>query len=912
MTKLVIVESPAKAKTIGQFLGKKYRVEASFGHVRDLPENAEQIPEEIKGEPWARFGVNIEKDFDPVYVVPAGKRKQITMLKAALKDADELLLATDEDREGESISWHLVQVMKPKVPYRRIVFHEITREAIDEALRQPRDIDEDLVRAQEGRRILDRLFGYTLSPVLWKKVQSGLSAGRVQSVAVRLIVEREEERRAFRSSQYWGLEAEFAAPTGKFKAELTTIAGKRLASGKDFDAGTGRLANDKVFYLDSDAKANDLVTRLTGALPWTVSNVEEKPATQRPYAPFTTSTLQQEANRKLGYGAKRTMQAAQKLYEGIDIGEGDRVGLITYMRTDSVTLSDKALRDAQSVIADIYGRDYARGARPYKTKQRNAQEAHEAIRPTELSRRPADIRQYLDKEEFALYELIWKRTIASQMPDAELLRTTIEITAESVQGAQATFAASGKKILFPGFLRAYVEGSDDPTAELGDQEMILPNLQVGQKIGKNSGAKSSADLCWLEKLSSKRHETLPPARYTEASLVKKLEEESIGRPSTYASIISTIQDRGYVSVNKSKQLVPTFVAMAVTDLLRNHFGHYIDIKFTARLEDELDEIAQGKMTWLDHIKAFYRGTKSDPGLQSVVKAKGDEIPFPNLSLGNDPDSGEPIEVRVGRNGAYLMRGTNGNSVTAPIPESLAPADLTLAEAARLLQAKAEGPRKVGTDPKSGDTIYAMTGRFGAYVQVGETPEDKKAPKPRRASLEPGQQVETVTLEEALKLLSLPRELGLHPETGNPIIANKGRFGPYVQHDKDYRSLKKDDNVYTVTFERAMELLSAPKELRGARGTSSRNVLKDFGRNTEGASIQALEGRYGSYVTDGKNNATIPKGEAVEEMTLARAQELIDERISNGGGKSKGRKKPAAMTTKTVPAKRKAPAKKKKE
>ncbi|HNM45442.1 MAG TPA: type I DNA topoisomerase [Candidatus Sumerlaeota bacterium] len=909
MTKLVIVESPAKAKTISQFLGKKYRVEASFGHVRDLPENAEQIPEEIKGEPWARFGVNIEKDFDPVYVVPASKRKQIALLKSAMKDADELLLATDEDREGESISWHLVQVMKPKVPYRRIVFHEITREAIDEALRNPRDIDEDLVRAQEGRRILDRLFGYTLSPVLWKKVQSGLSAGRVQSVAVRLIVEREEERRAFKSSQYWGLEAEFAAPTGKFKAELTTLGGKRLASGKDFDAKTGLLANDKVFYLDSEGKANDLVARLTGALPWTVSNSEEKPATQRPYAPFTTSTLQQEANRKLGFGAKRTMQAAQKLYEGVDIGEGDRVGLITYMRTDSVTLSDKALKDAQSVIADIYGRDYARGARPYKTKQRNAQEAHEAIRPTELSRRPADVKQYLDREEFALYELIWKRTIASQMPDAELLRTSLEITADNGKGGQGIFSASGKKILFPGFLRAYVEGSDDPTAELGDQEMILPDLKVGEKIHSAKGA-GAAKGTVLETLAAKKHETLPPARYTEASLVKKLEEESIGRPSTYASIISTIQDRGYVSVNKSKQLVPTFVAMAVTDLLRNHFGEYVDIRFTAKLEDELDEIAQGKMTWLDHIKAFYRGTKSDPGLERIVNKKADEIPFPNITLGNDPDSGEPIEVRVGRNGAYLMRGSNGASVTAPIPESLAPADLTVAEAARLLQAKAEGPRKVGVDPKSGEAIYAMTGRFGAYVQVGETPEDKKAPKPRRASLEAGQQIETVTLEEALKLLSLPRELGIHPETKNPIIANKGRFGPYVQHDKDYRSLKKEDNVYTVTFERAMELLSAPKEMRGARGASSRNVLKDFGKSPDGASIQALEGRYGSYVTDGKNNATIPKGESVEEMTLARAQELINERVASGGGKSKGRKKPSAMTAKTVPAKKKAPAKKK--
>lgn len=887
MATLVIVESPAKAKTISRFLGKDYQVEASYGHVRDLPAGKKQVPEKYRAEPWADFGVNTSANFEPIYVIADGKKKQIDLLKSALKGADQLLLATDEDREGESISWHLVEILKPeklKIPVKRIVFHEITREAIQEALAHPREIDENLVRAQESRRILDRLFGYRLSPVLWRKVQPGLSAGRVQSVAVRLIVEREEERRRFVTSEYWDLEAEIGSPAGKFRATLVSLGGKRLATGKDFDPNSGKLKNSDVMLLDGKA-AKELRDAVEAALPWTVKKVEEKDATQRPYPPFTTSTLQQEANRKLGFAAKRTMSIAQQLYEGIDLGGNERVGVITYMRTDSVTLSDKALRDSQETIRRIYGADYAKGPRPYKTKTRNAQEAHEAIRPTEVSRRPSDLERYLDKDQLALYELIWKRTIASQMPDAQLLRTVAEIAAIGKSGREAIFTASGKKIVFPGFLRAYVEGSDDPAADIGDQEVVLPDLKVGQKVMARAAA-AKGDL-FLESLGDKKHETQPPARYTEASLVKKLEEESIGRPSTYASIIGTIQDRGYVYLNKSRQLIPTFTAMVVTNLLREHFGAYVDIKFTARMEEELDEVAEGKTTWLDHISAFYRGVEGQPGLDETVELKAKTIEFPTILLGNDPESGTEVRLRVGRFGPYLQRGENGNAVMAQVPEDLAPEALTLAKAVELLNMKQEGPRVVGNDPKTGLPIYATIGRFGAYVQLGETPEDKKAPKPKRASLEKGQNPETITLEEALKLLAFPRELGVHPDTGDVILANKGKFGPYVQHQKEYRSLKKDDDPATITFERALALLSEPKAPRG-RSAATRNVLKDLGQTKDGARIEVLDGRYGAYVTDGNKNATIPKGTAPENITMEQALALLAARPEG-----KGKKKPAA-------------------
>ncbi len=716
-------------------------------------------------------------------------------------------------------------MLKPKVPFRRIVFHEITREAIERALATPRDIDTDLVRAQEGRRILDRLFGYTLSPVLWRKVQSGLSAGRVQSVAVRLIVEREEERRAFVTSTYWDLEAEFGGPTGNFKAALASLGGKRIASGKDFDSRDRKAGQQQAARaLDEKQCGPDrgrcayLEQALDGEGHRAIGG--DKPATSAPTPPFTTSTLQQEANRKLGYGAKRTMQIAQKLYEGVDIGESERVGVITYMRTDSVTLSDKALRDSQAVIRDLYGKDYAQGPRPYKTKQRNAQEAHEAIRPTEVSRRPADLKPYLDKEELALYELIWKRTIASQMPDAQLLRTVADIAATNAKGVEAIFTASGKKINFPGFLRAYVEGSDDPNAELGDQEVVLPDLKVGQLINARAKANAAKDV-YLDRLTNKRHDTVPPARYTEASLVKKLEEESIGRPSTYASIISTIQDRGYIYVNKSRQLIPTFTAIAVTNLLRKHFSDYVDIKFTARMEEELDQIAEGKMTWLDHVKAFYRGTKSEPGLERIVSSKSESIEFPTIPLGTDPKTGEPVEVRIGRNGPYLMRGVNGNATTAPIPDAVAPADLTLEKALALINAKAEGPRKLGTDPKSGLIVYAMTGRFGAYVQLGETPEDKKArsralPRSSRRAWKPRH---CDPRGGALRLLSLPARARRPPGDRKAHPCQQGEVRTLrPASDSDSAPSRARTISSTITQDDALELLAEPKQRRGSTAT----------------------------------------------------------------------------------------------
>ncbi len=869
MSSLVIVESPAKAKTISNFLGKDYKVLASYGHVRDLPAGKKQVPQKYKSEKWADFGVNVEDQFQPIYVMADGKKKYVDQLKKALKESDELLLATDEDREGESISWHLVELLKPKVPVKRIVFHEITRDAIQEALSNPRDLDDDLVHAQESRRILDRLFGYKLSPVLWKKVQPGLSAGRVQSVAVRLIVEREEERCKFKKSQYWDLEARIGEnESSAFSATLTSVGGKRVASGRDFDSTTGELKNQKVTLLD-EKSSKELADSIARNLPWEVIKVEEKPASQRPYPPFTTSTLQQEGNRKLSYTARRTMQIAQKLYEGIDLGGGERVGLITYMRTDSVVLSDKALKDSQAVIKKMYGDKYATGPRKYKTKQRNAQEAHEAIRPTEVSRTPTDLKNYLTKEELNVYELIWKRTLASQMPDAKLLRTSIEIEAPA-QNEGAVFTASGKKILFPGFLRAYVEGSDDPSAELGDKEVLLPDLKVGSKVHDKSADKDEVK---LYEVTPKFHETQPPARYTEASLVKKLEEESIGRPSTYASIISTIQDRGYVYMNKSKQLIPTFTALLVTDLLRDHFGKYIDVKFTAKMEEQLDQIAEGDLEWVEHVRDFFRGSNGAGGLETLVEDKEKTIDFPTLSLGSDPESGEDVRVRVGRYGAYLQKGENGNSINANLPQDMPPEDLTLEKALTLLAQKEKGPRVVGEHPDLGEKIYVMIGRYGAYVQIGETPEDKKAPKPKRASLEKNMHPDTITLEESLKLLAFPRELGPHPETGEMVICNKGRFGPYVGHQKDFRSLKKEDDPSTVTLERALELLSQPKGGRG-RG-AKKTVLKELGKNDKGKEIQVLDGRYGPYVSDGKVNATLPKGSDPKDVTLEKALELID-------------------------------------
>jgi DNA topoisomerase-1 len=891
---LVIVESPAKARTLSRFLGNKYRVEASYGHIRDLPESAAEVPPEIKGKPWGRLGVDTDGDFTPYYVVPADKKKNVTALRAAMKDASELILATDPDREGESISWHLKELLKPKVKVRRIVFHEITEEAVKSALAEAHDVDENLVRAQESRRILDRLYGYTLSPVLWKKVQTGLSAGRVQSVAVRLIVEREEERLAFRSASYWDLEARLRGGDAEFVATLAKVGGQRVASGKDFDSN-GTLTSNTVKLL-GEKEAAALRETLMRRLPWSVTSVEEKPFTRRPSPPFTTSTLQQEANRKLGFSSERTMQIAQRLFQGMDLGGGELEGLISYHRTDSTTLSQKALGEAEQAVKELYGAEF-HNQRQYQTKVRNAQEAHEAIRPTHFHRTPQSLERILESDELKVYELIWKRAVASQMADAKMLRTMVEITGETNDGAPVTFNASGNAIEFAGYLRAYVEGSDDPAAELGEQESVLPKLAVGDQVWPPDRLDEELILLALD---AKGHETSPPARYTEASLVKRLEEEGIGRPSTYAPTVATIQRRGYIS-RQGKALVPSFTAFAVTRLLRNYFGDYVDIGFTAEMEEILDQISNGEKDWLEFLAEFYHGDKKKKhrGLEHLAEKKLDEIEYPIIELGEDPASGLPVRVRIGRYGPFLQLGSqNDGGPRASLPDDLAPADLTLDKAIGLLKAKAQGPKSLGTDPKAGQKVYVMHGRFGAYVQLGETPEDRDAPKPRRASLGRDYTEDTITLDVALRLLSLPRDLGAGDD-GEPIQANLGRFGPYVKHGSEFRSLEEADDVYTISFERAKELLAQPKKsMRRVR--QAPKELKALGKHPDsGEAVRILDGRYGPYVTDGTTNASVPKGTQVEAVTLASALELLAARAGMGGAKAKGRRG-KAKTAKAAP------------
>jgi DNA topoisomerase I len=861
---LVIVESPAKAKTLGRFLGTKYRVEASFGHIRDLPESAADVPKEIKEKDWGRLGVDVDSDFTPYYVVPGGKRKQVAHLKTAVKEASEILLATDPDREGESISWHLKEVLKPKVPVRRIVFHEITEDAVNAALSHPGEVNENLVRAQESRRILDRLYGYTLSPLLWKKVQTGLSAGRVQSVAVRLIVEREEERRAFRSAEYWDLEASLKGEGREFVATLVRLGEKRIASGKDFDANTGALKNPNVRLLDG-ATTTQLVEAIRANLPWTVTAVEQKPGVERPAPPFTTSTLTQEASRKLGFSTERTMQVAQRLFQGLDTGQGQMEGLITYHRTDSTTLSDKALQESARVIGEMFGAEYYDGPRRYQTRVKNAQEAHEAIRPTDFRLAPSQLEGVLDADELKIYELVWKRTMASQMVDARVLRTSLEISAQGPNGETAVMNASGKAIEFAGFRRAYVEGSDDPAAELEEQEAILPQAKVGDRI--DQGDRTAISLLGTE---AKRHETTPPARFTEASLIKELERLGIGRPSTFAPTIATIVRRGYV-FRQGKALVPSFTAFAVTKLLRDHFGDFVETDFTAEMEEDLDEISRGERESIAFLREFYFGDKKHRGLLPAVEQGADKAEYPLLDLGTDPESGESVRIRIGRFGPFVQVGEGGPGRTASLPEDVAPADLTVDKALELVRAKAEGPRTLGVDPATGMNVYVMNGRYGAYVQLGETPEGKKAEKPKRASLQAGMTDATVTLEEALKLLSLPRLLGLHPDDNEPIVTNFGRFGPYVKHGDEFRSLESEDDVFNISFDAALELLRAPKQSRRKQG-AAKKTLRELSQ--DGSTLKVLAGRYGPYVTDGTTNASIPKGMNPEALTWEQAQELL--------------------------------------
>ncbi|QEY30935.1 type I DNA topoisomerase [Synechococcus sp. RSCCF101] len=856
---LVIVESPTKARTIRAFLPKSFRVEASMGHVRDLPNNASEIPAAYKGEKWASLGVNTASNFEPLYVVPKDKKKVVKELRAALKQADELLLATDEDREGESISWHLLQLLSPKVPVKRMVFHEITRDAIQRALSQTRDLDMELVHAQETRRILDRLVGYTLSPLLWKKVAWGLSAGRVQSVSVRLIVQRERARRAFRSGSYWDLKAQLEQAGTRFEARLTHLEGQKVAGGQDFDEATGAIkAGSSVRLLDETTARSLRASLEAGA--WTVSTVEEKPSVRRPVAPFTTSTLQQEANRKLRLSARETMRTAQGLYER---------GFITYMRTDSVHLSEQAISAARACVESNYGASFlSPSPRQFSTKSRNAQEAHEAIRPSgDRFRMPGDTG--LDGRDLALYELIWKRTVASQMADARLTLMAVDLEA-----GPARFRSNGKRIDFPGFFRAYVEGSDDPDAALEGREVLLPTLAVGDQ----------PDLRELEALG---HATQPPARYSEAALVKTLEKEGIGRPSTYASIIGTIVDRGYATL-QGHTLIPSFTAFAVTALLEEHFPDLVDTGFTARMEGTLDEISHGKVAWLPYLEGFYKGSE---GLETQVhEREGDIDPGRSRTVSLE---GLPCVVRIGRFGAYLETqrvSDDGEEevIKATLPREITPADLDAEQAELILRQKAEGPESIGVDPETGEAVYLLFGQYGPYVQRGQASEE--TPKPKRASLPRGVKPEDLSLEDALGLLRLPRLLGEHPDGGR-IQAGLGRFGPYVVHDKgkgekDYRSLKAEDDVLAIGLSRALELLAMPK-----RGRGGRTALKDLG-TPEGASesIQVFDGPYGLYVKQGKLNASLPEGRTADQVSLEEAVELLAAKAASKGG---GRRRTAA-------------------
>jgi DNA topoisomerase I len=889
---LVIVESPAKAKTLSRFLGSRYHVVASVGHIRDLPGSARETPAEIKDKPWGRMAVDVDGEFKPYYVVPQDKKKNVAALKAAMKDASEVLLATDPDREGESISWHLMEVLKPRVPVRRVEFHEVTEDAVKEAISHARTVNDSLVKAQESRRILDRLYGYTLSPVLWKKVQTGLSAGRVQSVAVRLLVEREEARRAFRSATYWDLEARLSGEGREFPATLVRVGDRRVATGKDFDAATGALKSASVEHL-GDADATALAEAVRRNTPWTVTGVDVRPGSERPAPPFTTSTLTQEASRKLGFSTSRTMQIAQRLFQGVEIGRGEMEGLITCHRTDSTTLSQKALTESARVISEMFGSEYYSGPRRYATKVKNAQEAHEAIRPTDFRLAPQQLSGILDPDDLRLYQLIWKRTMASQMVDARVQKTTLEFTVNTESGP-AVFTASGKTIEFAGFRRAYVEGSDDPLAELEDQETLLPAAREGDRVHAAGAPGAGLTLIGVD---PKRHETLPPPRFTEAALIKELESEGIGRPSTYASIIATIERREYV-FRQGKALVPSFTPFAVTELLRGHFAVYVDIGFTAEMEEALDAISNGEQSWLEFIRGFYRGDGKHAGLEGIVGASKD-IDYPVIDLGDDPETGAPVRVRIGQYGPFVQRGDGGAGNTSSIPDEFPPADLTIDRALELLKLKADGPRVLGIDLKTKQQVYVLHGRFGAYVQLGETPDksDKGAEKPKRASLTGGLSESTVTLDDALRLLSLPREIGRHPDDGEPVVANFGRFGPYVKHGDEFRSLESDDQVFGIDLDAAVALLREPKKSR-RRQSASRTVLRELGPHPQsGAVMRLLEGRYGPYVTDGTTNASLPKGADPAGLTVPDAVALLEARAGMPSKKRPtrrrtGRKAPA--------------------
>jgi DNA topoisomerase I len=859
--RLVIVESPTKARTIAGYLGKDYMVESSIGHIRDMPDKAAEIPAKYRGEPWARLGVDVDHDFEPLYVVNSDKRQQVSKLKNLLKDADELLLATDEDREGEAIAWHLLEELKPKIPARRMVFHEITPEAIAQAVAHPREVDDGLVEAYQTRRVLDRLYGYEVSPVLWKKVMPQLSAGRVQSVAVRLVVDRERERIAFRTARYWDLEAVFAkvgteetaqpadGDVSSFPAALVAVDGRRVAQGRDFSA-TGELRaapaegdGAPLLHLDGEAAAA-LADRLSDT-DFSVRSVERKPYRRAPYAPFRTTTLQQEASRKLGFSAKYAMSVAQRLYEN---------GFITYMRTDSITLSQTAITAARTQARELYGADYVPDApRIYTSKVKSAQEAHEAIRPAgDKFRTPAQTG--LSGDEFRLYDLVWKRTVASQMKDATGESVSVRVAGRSSSGEDAEFAASGKIISFYGFLKAYVEGSDDPNAELDDNQRRLPALVEAEPLV-------------AESLAPAEHATRPPARYTEASLIKELEDRAIGRPSTYASIMSTILDRGYV-FKKGTALVPSFVAFAVVTLLEQHFERLIDYDFTAQMEEALDEIARGEAARVPWLRRFYFGSDGEEGLKELVSDLSD---IDARAVSSFPLAGTDIVVRVGRYGPYLER----DGQRANVPEGTAPDELT-PEFANELLSRPTGDKILGTDPATGRTIVAKDGRFGPYVteQLGD--DAPASAKPRTASLLKTMDLGSVTLEDALRLLTLPRTLG--EIDGETVTVQNGRYGPYVKKGTDSRSLETEEQMFTITLDQARELFAQPKPRGRAARAAAAAPLREIGEDpTSGKPIVLREGRFGPYVTDGETNASLRKGDAGDSITLQRAVELLAER-----------------------------------
>ena len=869
----MIVESPTKAKTISKFLGKGFEVLASNGHIRDLPDSAAEIPAKLKKEPWARLGINIDAEFEPLYVVPDSKKRQVKELRAAVKDADAIYLATDEDREGESISWHLLEVLRPKVPVKRLVFHEITRSAIEHALESARDVNQDLVNAQETRRIVDRLFGYEVSPLLWKKMAPRLSAGRVQSVAVRLLVERERARIRFRSANYWGLKANFRKPTAEnglaeFEAELTTIGEQRVAVGKDFDPDSGKLKNPRAVTALNEQQTLALQERLLKETPL-VDSVEEKPYTTSPAPPFVTSTVQQEANRKLRFSAERTMSIAQRLYEN---------GFITYMRTDSTTLSNEALVGARAVIEKEFGAEYLPDdTRVYKTKVRNAQEAHEAIRPAGESFTPmAEVEKALGIEAFKLYELIWKRTVASQMPNARGTNIAVQVVC-----GDARFRASGKTIEFPGFLRAYVEGSDDPGAELADKEKLLPKLAGGERLETKA----------FEPLD---RTTQPPPRYTEGSLIKELERLGIGRPSTWATIVRLVLSRSY-AFKKGTALVPTFIAIAVVGLLEKFFTDLLDYAFTARLEDELDAISRGETERLGYLRKFYFGD-GHPGLKTLI-SEGESSIDPREVCGiplGETKTGETIEVRIGRYGPFLSNG----ELRTGLPDMQPPDEMSVEAAAKLLEESTKEPEALGNDPQTGQPVYLKNGRFGPYVQLGVASDGHK---PKMASLLPNMQPDDVDLDLALRLLAMPRTLGEHPEDRKEVIATNGRFGPYVRWGEEIRSIPPEQSPLEITLGQAVELLKQPKTRRRAAQPA---LLREMGKHPVTERPLAIKsGRFGPYITDGELNASLRQGMQPETLTVDDAVNLLEARAARIAAGVPSRKKASRKKTAKKSAKK---------